>query len=104
MELLEGETLRDRLASSEAKAVPLEQLLDIAIQICDGLEAAHERGIIHRDIKPANIFLTDKGVCKILDFGLAKLTTVVSEIDAEVEKPEIDVGVEQICASAADGA
>jgi serine/threonine protein kinase len=73
MELLEGETLRDRLASSADKAVPLERLLDIAIQICDGLQAAHERGIIHRDIKPANIFITDKGVCKILDFGLAKL-------------------------------
>ena len=96
MELLEGETLRDRLASSKAKAVPLEQLLDIAIQICEGLQAAHNRGIIHRDIKPANIFLTDKGVCKILDFGLAKLTTVVSEIDAEVEKTAIGVGVEQI--------
>ena len=73
MELLEGETLRDRLASSAAKAVPLDQLLNIATQICDGLQAAHERGIIHRDIKPANIFISDKGVCKILDFGLAKL-------------------------------
>jgi serine/threonine protein kinase len=73
MELLEGETLRDRLASSADNAPPLDQLLNIAIQICDGLQAAHERGIIHRDIKPANIFITGKGVCKILDFGLAKL-------------------------------
>src|SRR5271165_2074029 len=61
MELLEGETLRDRLASSAARSVPLDRLLDITIQICDGLQAAHERGIIHRDIKPANIFLTAAG-------------------------------------------
>ncbi len=72
MELLEGETLRDRLAASEG-SLPLAELLSVAIQISDGLQAAHERGIIHRDIKPANIFITDKGVCKILDFGLAKL-------------------------------
>ena len=85
MELLEGETLRDRLASAAARAVPLDLLLDIAIQICDGLQAAHERGIIHRDIKPANIFITDKGVCKILDFGLAKLATAVSEADTEAK-------------------
>ncbi len=103
MELLEGGTLRDRLASSATRALPLDQLLDIAIQICDGLQAAHERGIIHRDIKPANIFVTDKGVCKILDFGLAKLATVVGEIDAEVEKSEAGVGVEQIRAALPKG-
>jgi serine/threonine protein kinase/DNA-binding winged helix-turn-helix (wHTH) protein/Tol biopolymer transport system component len=73
MELLEGETLRDRLAVSAAKAVPLGQGLEIAIQICDGLQAAHQKGIIHRDVKPANIFLTAPGQVKILDFGLAKL-------------------------------
>jgi DNA-binding winged helix-turn-helix (wHTH) protein/tRNA A-37 threonylcarbamoyl transferase component Bud32 len=72
MELLEGETLRDRLAAGEGP-LPLEELLDIALQVSDGLQAAHERGIIHRDVKPANIFLTNKGICKILDFGLAKL-------------------------------
>ena len=72
MELLEGETLRDRLAASEG-ALGLEEMLDIALQVTDGLADAHERGIIHRDIKPANIFITNKGVCKILDFGLAKL-------------------------------
>jgi serine/threonine protein kinase len=72
MQLLEGQTLRDRLARDE-RALPLGELLDIGIQVSDGLEAAHEKGIIHRDIKPANIFLTNKGVVKILDFGLAKL-------------------------------
>ncbi len=79
MELLEGQSLRDYLASqslrSDGSAAPIavDQLLDIAIQICDGLEAAHEKGIIHRDIKPANIFITSKGFAKILDFGVAKL-------------------------------
>jgi serine/threonine protein kinase/DNA-binding winged helix-turn-helix (wHTH) protein/tetratricopeptide (TPR) repeat protein len=77
MELLEGETLRDRLAASSAgtKAEPLllDEALEISAQICSGLEAAHRKGIIHRDIKPANIFLTRQGAVKILDFGLAKL-------------------------------
>jgi serine/threonine protein kinase/Flp pilus assembly protein TadD len=75
MELLEGETLRDRLASLAAtqNKLALDQLLDTAIQICEGLQAAHAKGIIHRDIKPANIFLTSSGQVKILDFGLAKL-------------------------------
>jgi eukaryotic-like serine/threonine-protein kinase len=73
MELLEGETLRDRLSVSGDKGLPLGELLELGVQVTDGRQAAHEKGIIHRDIKPANIFLTNKGVCKILDFGLAKL-------------------------------
>jgi len=73
MELLEGETLLHHPAASVSKTIPLARLVDIAIQICDGLQAAHNKGIIHRDIKPANIFLTNQGPVKILDFGLAKL-------------------------------
>ena len=63
MQLLHGETLRDRLSAlaADQKRLSLQELLDIAVQICDGLQAAHAKGIIHRDIKPANIFLTTSG-------------------------------------------
>jgi serine/threonine protein kinase len=83
MELLEGETLRSRMMVEESKAIPLHELLNIAIQICDGLQTAHEKEIIHRDIKPANIFLTKKGSVKILDFGLAKLMEAGEESHKE---------------------
>jgi eukaryotic-like serine/threonine-protein kinase len=86
MELLAGETLRDRLAAFGQEKLPLDELLRIAIQTCDGLQAAHDKGIIHRDIKPANIFLTKEGPAKILDFGLAKLL----EIDEPLEKQSED--------------
>jgi serine/threonine protein kinase/tetratricopeptide (TPR) repeat protein len=80
MQLLQGETLRDRLAglAPEQKMLALNELLEIAIQVCNGLQAAHEKSIIHRDIKPANIFLTTSGQAKILDFGLAKLVEAPS--------------------------
>ena len=70
-ELLEGETLRERLRSG---AIAVRKTLDYALQIAHGLAAAHEKGIIHRDLKPDNLFLTKDGRLKILDFGLAKLT------------------------------
>ncbi len=70
MELMDGKTLRHCI---EAKPLPLDQLLELGIQIADGLDAAYAAGIIHRDIKPDNIFVTKRGHAKILDFGLAKL-------------------------------
>jgi len=77
MELLDGLSLRERL---RAGAVPLSELLHLATQVTDALEAAHGAGIVHRDLTPSNIFVTLRGDAKILDFGLAKLT---ADVDAD---------------------
>ena len=93
MQLLEGQTLRELISGATlGKApLPLNEVLDIAIQIANALDAAHKKGIIHRDIKPSNIFLTNHGQVKILDFGLAKL----HEAGADHGVPETELHPKQ---------
>src|SRR5262245_41749694 len=83
-ELLEGETLRERMGGV---ALSQRKALDYALQIAQGLAAAHEKGIVHRDLKPENLFITKDGRLKILDFGLAKLSGTGDGVSSQTEVP-----------------
>ena len=89
-ELLEGETLRERLKRG---ALPLRKVIDYGIQIAKGLAAAHEKGIVHRDLKPENLFLTKDEQIKILDFGLARLTQAPSSLSQAPQEVETIPGM-----------
>src|SRR5262249_34587893 len=89
-EMLEGETLRDRLKSP----LPQRKAIDYAFQIAVGLAVAHEKGIVHRDLKPENLFITKDGRVKILDFGLAKLIQPKNPAgDSSAASPQTDPGL-----------
>jgi len=89
-ELLKGESLRDRLRGG---APPVRTAVDTAVQIAEGLAAAHESGIVHRDLKPANVFVTESGHVKILDFGLAKLAAPAGVEDAARAATQVEATI-----------
>jgi len=88
-ELLEGESLRERLLEGK---VPMRRALDLQVQIAEGLAVAHEKGIVHRDLKPGNVFVTKDGRAKILDFGLARLVQGEGDSTPDSRAPTADQG------------
>src|SRR5712692_10325502 len=93
MQYLEGQTLKRMV---RGRPLDIEQVMELGTQIADGLDAAHSKGIVHRDIKPANIFVTARRQAKILDFGLAKVKSIPSNVGTTGEATQSTADEEQL--------